>query len=113
MLPYSRAYDKKKGRCIHCNGPEKFLREFSLLTLLVEYLDGLSRLLNLAAGLGHRVQLGSRLRLAAAGAECNGASNGNNESGEFHKRIWLDDSDVYSSKFIKNSQHKFQQPNTF
>ena len=63
--------------------------------------------------LGHGAKLGSRLSLAAAGAECNGASNGNNESGEFHKRIWLDDSDVYSSKFIKNSQHKFQQPNTF
>ena len=87
MLPYSRAYDKKKGRCIHCNDPEKFLREFSLLTLLVEYLDGLSRLLNLAAGLGHRVQLGSRLRLAAAGAEANGASYGKNKSGDFHKKI--------------------------
>jgi hypothetical protein len=81
------------------------LREFSLLTLLVEYLDGLSRLLNLAAGLGHRVQLGSRLRLAAAGAEANGASYGKNKSCYFHKKniVW---------KLSMTVKHNFRQQST-
>ena len=62
---------------------------------------------------GHLAKLGHSLSLAAAGSKSHCRDNGKDESGEFHKRIWLDDSDVYSSKFAQNSQYKFYQSNTF
>lgn len=66
-----------------------------LLTLSVKHLYRSSGLLSGGAGLhrlflrhevlGHSTKLGGGLSLAAAGAESNGAGNGNDESGEFHK----------------------------
>ena len=46
---------------------------------------GLHRLLLGHKVLGHSAELGHGLSLAAAGAECNSAGNGNEKSGEFHK----------------------------
>ena len=97
-----------------------------LLTAAIEHLHGLTghstgltgqtRLTSLLLGhkiLGHRTELRHGLSLTAAGAESHCASNGNNESGEFHKRVWLCDSDAYSSKFTQKSQQKFPFIRTF
>ena len=45
---------------------------------------GLHRLFLRNKVFGHGAKLGSRLGLAAAGAERNGAGNGSDESGKFH-----------------------------
>ena len=67
----------------------------ALLALGVKHLHGSRGLLSGGAGLyglllrhkvrGHSAELRGGLGLAAAGAESNGAGNGNDESGEFHK----------------------------
>lgn len=73
----------------------KVLSWLLLLTLGAEHLyrgigllssgTGLHGLLLRHEVLGHSAKLGCGLSLAAAGAESNGAGNGNDESGEFHK----------------------------
>ena len=95
-------------------------KNYALLAVGLQHLYGLfsngTRLHGLLLGhqiLGHGAELGHGLVLAAAGAESYGTSNGYDESGEFHIQIWLNDSDVYSSKFTQNSQYKFPGTTTF
>lgn len=86
--------EQKKDRSHAGSGPENLRYQPGLFALLVKHLHRLSGLSGHIAGscisrssavLGHGVQNGSGLRLAAAGAETHGAGNGKNQSCYFHK----------------------------
>ena len=78
------ASDLLAGAVEHLHGSIHRLTRLTRLTGLSSGSTGLSRSFLRNEVSGHLAKLGSILSLAAAGAECNGAGNGNDESGEFH-----------------------------